>query len=1012
MGAVWQMLKRQLVAFAMDAWARQETELRSIPGKTTLILSEEGAQKFPGRFLAFYSEREHELTDAFFQVFGAQICESNQQRLREFAGTRNIRELVTGAFDRIREEREELRLIQRRTRERKQKLAQDPEAFENPKDEGRLLDDSERLVARLMAELGQKYPLNVLTDAGVLPNYAFPEPGVMLKATLHTRSSGEGERDQYEQRDYIRPASSAIRELAPGNTFYADGHKLRIKELDLGSRAQPLHVSWRMCANCHHSGMELPTGPVASECPRCGDPTWSDEGQLRKVVKLQRVRSLMTKLEAAIGDDGDDREEAHYQVEDLIDVAPCHRFGARIVADLPFGIELLKELPLREFNFGALNGRGNGAPSLQVAGRPVTPEGFVTCVDCGRVREDDKPEIQHTSWCPGRRLATAANTRESLETVFLYREVRSEAIRVLLPAAEIDKDRRILSFKAALELGFRRRFAGDPRHLQIRLYDEPVGVQGRMRFLVIFDTVPGGTGYLSELWHGDHFRDVLKLAHTTLEQCSCQRRDPPANGCYQCLYAYQSQRHLKDLSSLEARGMLQEILQAWPRMEKRTTLSDASLASRLESELERFFLQELEAWAKATGKKWQEGVRSGKEFWTLTTGSRTWEIHPQVELGSRDGVLIQCRPDFVIKPADGHISILPIAVFCDGLEYHVRPNQESSRLADDVQKRSSVLHSSSYRVWSVTWKDVEEFRDRRTETKAPLLFERLDARKLTVLFERCGKPLVRDIGTRPSMYMLLDYMENPDRDSWQRAALATSLAWLAAGPFVTPADVARVEQHLSADPTSASAATSTAAPQGVAMLAKLLDVGGLQILGSCPSASINSPAEWHSLRLTLRLSDDADARKQPQFEGTWRALLQAWNLLQFHHGVSILTTDLVRDSQLPSLPTLQRTDRAPQPSIAADAEDPALTLQPLLDAQIFALVRSIVDRGAPLPQVGYELLVDTRVAAEAELAWPDHHVALLLEHQSEGTEAFQRAGWTVVDADEARLAAALRLKPS
>ena len=162
----------------------------------------------------------------------------------------------------------------------------------------------------------------------------------------------------------------------------------------------------------------------------------------------------------------------------------------------------------------------------------------------------------------------------------------------------------------------------------------------------------------------------------------------------------------------------------------------------------------------------------------------------------------------------------------------------------------------------------------------------------------------------------------------------------------------------------------------------------------------------------IATTHDADARKQPQFEGTWRALLQAWNLLQFHHGVSILTTDLVRDSQSPSLTTLPRTDRAPQPSIAADAEDPALQLQPLLDAQIFALVRSIVDRGAPLPQVGYELLVDARVAAEAELAWPDHHVALLLEHQSEGTEAFQKARWTVVDADEARLAGALRLKPS
>ncbi len=58
------------------------------------------------------------------------------------------------------------------------------EAFEDPELEKRDAEQAHRLVARLVEELGDTYPLNVLTDAGVLPNYAFPEPGVRLESVI------------------------------------------------------------------------------------------------------------------------------------------------------------------------------------------------------------------------------------------------------------------------------------------------------------------------------------------------------------------------------------------------------------------------------------------------------------------------------------------------------------------------------------------------------------------------------------------------------------------------------------------------------------------------------------------------------------------------------------------------------------------------------------------------------------------------------------------------------------
>ena len=74
------------------------------------------------------------------------------------------------------------------------------------------LEETRKAVGRLIIELRNKYPLNVLTDEGVLPNYAFPEPGVKLESVV-SQEKENGKRE-YEAREYIRPASSAIRELA------------------------------------------------------------------------------------------------------------------------------------------------------------------------------------------------------------------------------------------------------------------------------------------------------------------------------------------------------------------------------------------------------------------------------------------------------------------------------------------------------------------------------------------------------------------------------------------------------------------------------------------------------------------------------------------------------------------------------------------------------------------------------------------------------------------------------
>jgi DEAD/DEAH box helicase domain-containing protein len=101
----------------------------------------------------------------------------------------------------------------------------------------------------------------------------------------------------------------------------------------------------------------------------------------------------------------------------------------------------------------------------------LAPEnGFRVCQDCGiAVMPGDSPDdAVHRRSCSARRRQGAALQKGNQahpfkwESVYLYRELRSEAIRLLLPVAD---DQDIDTLSACLHLGLRLRFEGNPAHL-------------------------------------------------------------------------------------------------------------------------------------------------------------------------------------------------------------------------------------------------------------------------------------------------------------------------------------------------------------------------------------------------------------------------------------------------------------------------------------------------------------------------------------------------------------------
>ncbi len=1077
-----EILYRQMAAHAMDQWAMRENSVPGLPPDAARCLSESGWASFPGSFLEFLERNREEILASFLTLFGPSLSEHNRERMRSFSATGAVSARIRGAFESIRTEQRELRSLLKRARQRLRELELNPDLSEQPEADRSDLDETIEIIQRLIDELGSKYPLNVLTDAGVIPNYAFPEPGVVLDSVITER--GTDGQSRHKVYNFQRPASSAIREFAPFNTFYADGRRVRVDEIDLGPRQQPLLEDWRFCPECNHMRRVAQEEAIEPSCPRCNDPGWSDAGQVRSLVLFRKARSLTPVHEAGSVDDSDDRTETRYRLIDLVETSPENRSGAWAINTLPFGYELLRGQILRQVNFGRTAG---GSEPVRVAGSVVQAPGFDVCLRCGRVRDEET--INHAPHCPSRRNGRQEKTRR----VFLYREVKSEALRILLPVAGFGVDTARASFQAALDLGFRRHFQGSPGHLAMTHQREPAEGGGQRNFLVVFDAVPGGSGYLAELVHGDKLFEVLRLALQALTACTC-RQDPLRDGCYLCLYGYRS-AYQRDLTSSRcAEQMLTRILGSREDCVQVDTLSTVSMADRMESELEIHFLNALESRIHTTeGASWERLPDRGEYVYRLrfggaanggARGGPVWTIRPQVELGSAEGVHPSCRPDFLMEldcgtASSGGSSIacsggsasagsgdrstassggrasagyagasaqrpLAVAVFCDGLAWHVRPDDAEGGIGDDIVKRRGLLRSGRYRVWSVTWDDVVDFGKREDHLPGGLLSD-ADIPKARQLFEalltrgsgRLGEAAhaahaahaapgrafhdLHNIARLSSMELLFRFLQYPDTDIWTRLVQASAAIWLTDGRNLREGQIEDLEHRLEEEPARFRVPVAADGPSGANSGAGRPDVPGRLHQGDWFSALVRCPARDLTsgnlalMRIWLRLFDEKEGRESQSFRESWRAFLQAWNLLQFCPGHIAASSECLPGVYGAGSLHAEAADAAgssadsgtASPARAChDAGDTGVTaesdaaLRELLELsprRSGGLISAAHDAGFGLPALDHEIPGRSgRVGPEAEMAWVDRRVAILSESQAQDREAFKGAGWVVL----------------
>ncbi|BAX82354.1 DEAD/DEAH box helicase [Labilibaculum antarcticum] len=717
------ILRRHFMAYCFDTWASSDPDSNRIP----FVVKRLALKSLPiddNRFVFNQIAKFIELNkDFLFEQFIGHFKEAREEDPLVFDIIKQ--DLLSGVFitsiTRIHFNLlEEIKYYE----SKRKKLESDLKKLPITSPEALILKKEKKALSGAIYNINKRNVVEYLTNIGILPNYAFPETGVSLNAQVVKKNEKDGVVSFKSESfgDIIRPSSSAISELAPANIFYSQGHMLEMHGLEIFSREE--YEIYRLCSNCDEMQLDIDVPSNQSVCPKCGHNSWGATSNKKTIVRLKSVISVNDSDKSKITDTKDDRDRKFYQKSIHIKTDPTTSKGARILKRIPFGIEFFSKTKYIEINTGIKEDGFFGTSEIEINGTNFPEVGFVVCQTCGKTAEraytqyelSSKKKSYHFGYCSNKKQEYKGHSDDYFKEIYLYREFYTEAIKILLPVQDFRTEERVSIFKAGLFLGLKNYYKGHPDHVHIREYEEFNKESNRKdRYLIMYETIPGGTGYLSKLFDPIEFTKMLQIAYDKIRLCTC--KDEGKDGCYKCIYTYGNQYERDILSRNEAENLFQNIIEKAGEWNVVDSLKGIDgFANSEESDLEDRFIELLSEKFEAN---FYESSDPGEKKYTLNLEQgdckMIYEIWPQNLGNYLKGVNYTTTPDFVFKCVsisknDQFLSfseieeVKDIVVYLDGYSFHA--TKEHPRVPSDMKIRNAIVQSGKYHLWVFSWDDI------------------------------------------------------------------------------------------------------------------------------------------------------------------------------------------------------------------------------------------------------------------------------------------------------------------
>jgi DEAD/DEAH box helicase domain-containing protein len=990
-----EIIRRHYFAYCIDQWTKSNPGRNTIPGQLRFLrleqLNIDDSTFFLNSIISFIKKNEKELFDRFKQSFKEEVSDDIFNELKVQINTNRLFDTIKEAFKKVKNEiiilKDKLKDINEYVKLKKLDV-NDPEYIELKRDH--------RNIAASIGLIRRRSVIEHMINEGLLPNYAFPEKGVVLKAQVFRRKDDDPKHYDRTSLEIVRPARSALRELVPDNLFYTQGYKLPVSGLNVASWRDEA-IDYRFCSHCDNIDIDIP--PLADRCAKCGSDSWKSSHNTHKAIRLSAVASFTDEKKARIDDGAETREPVISRITQHFKFDPQSVRGSWVMLKIPFGIEYISDVTIIEMNEGLLNSKLPQNNNITINGSEVPKPGYIICRYCGKATtsvydekyEPIKTEDYHFGFCKNKSKGYQNKSDDVFEEVFLYRKMNTEAIKILLPVQEFNTESAIKLFKAGINFGLRKYFRGKPDHLMISEYSEyNQQTQKNDRYLVLYDIIPGGTGYLGKLFDKDEINFILQEAYINIRDCDCQytRKD----GCYNCIYTYGNQFEREELSRNKAEELFGRIVRSSNEWEYLTGgLGEVTNSGQIEeSELEERFIKTLTEYynnEKRQNSRLSVVTKEGTTKYNLqivNNGKRlTYDITPQVELGPDDGVRYTTVADFLItlisiNNTDNNEEFVPgdrkqIAVYLDGYQYHA--SAENNRFIADIEKRRSLLESNKYIVWTLTWRDLELFGDILidcVESSNDHLKDTLEGEIPAKVRQNINKhPLLNSHNstldrTRNNMERLIWLLENYDSESYGSDSLKYSFKFQSDYP----------ENCISAE-----SADSFLRSQNVSFadIAKGSFTEGYLYIDLLPKDTSYEFRILQKLKTLEYLGAIFVKAKEKEYDKMgWEIFWLAFNITQFgYENINIHYVD--RREKLPEYDEILEN----------------------FESKYHPLVKNLIKKNIEFNQNDYYSLKNNEgiIVAEAFIGLPKHKI-IIDPLSEESKKGFQREGYTVYSFDE------------